>query len=47
MKIGDIVYYKGEKCEIVYLYESGYCEIKQPYRLQIQLVSRSELEKID
>jgi len=47
MKIGDIVCYRGEKCEIIYLYESGYCEIKRPYRLQIQLVSQSELGEID
>lgn len=47
MKIGDIVCYKGEKCEIIYLYDSGYCEIKRPYRIHIQLVPLTELIELD
>ncbi|MBS4173867.1 hypothetical protein [Bacillus sp. FJAT-49736] len=45
MKIGDIVEYKGEKCEIIYLYDSGYCEIKRPFRVNIQLVKQSDIRK--
>ncbi|MEZ0119395.1 UNVERIFIED_ORG: hypothetical protein ABRZ91_003352 [Heyndrickxia coagulans] len=44
MKIGDHVMYKGENCEIVYIYKSGYCELKKPFLHQIVLAHMSELK---
>jgi hypothetical protein len=44
VKIGDHVMYKGENCEIVYIYKSGYCELKKPFLHQIVLAHMSELK---
>jgi len=44
VKIGDHVMYKGENCEIVFIYKSGYCELKKPFLHQIVLARMSELE---
>lgn len=44
--IGSRVVFKGEEYKVIWLYQSGYCEIKKKSSLSIvELVSLSELIK--
>ena len=45
VKIGSSVVFKGEKYKVIWLYDSGYCEIKKESRSlrTVELVSLSEI----
>ncbi|MBU8906426.1 hypothetical protein [Desertibacillus haloalkaliphilus] len=44
MNVGDKALYKGEECKILYIYSSGYCEIRID-RLRVELVRKDELKR--
>lgn len=47
MKVGEIVIYQGEKYKIVFIYESGYVEIRKVDRIDFSnttLVEKSEIQ---
>ncbi|WP_018664032.1 hypothetical protein [Heyndrickxia acidiproducens] len=46
MRVGDHVLYKGEVCEIIHIYRSGYCELKKPFLHQIILAHQSEFTRV-
>lgn len=44
MKVGDVVFYESKLYRIVYIYDSGYCEIKKEDSIyEVKLVKMSEL----
>ncbi|SMQ77483.1 hypothetical protein SAMN05444673_2811 [Bacillus sp. OV166] len=45
MNIGDIVIFNEEKFKIHWLYESGYCEIKNIENTRNELVHVSEIQQ--
>lgn len=44
MKKGDLILFKGQAYNVVYIYESGFLEIKR--RQHVELIHRSEVELI-
>ncbi|WP_169917339.1 hypothetical protein [Alkalihalobacterium alkalinitrilicum] len=47
MKIGTKVKYKDKIYSVFWLYDSGYCEIKEEDYFHVVLVKLSEIEPID
>ncbi|GLB60964.1 hypothetical protein NCCP133_30960 [Cytobacillus sp. NCCP-133] len=46
LKANDIIIYNNEKYHVLYVYESGYCEIKKLNNDKyIELIHRSELKQ--
>lgn len=44
VKTNDIIVYNNETYHVLYVYESGYCEIKKLNNHYVELVHRSDLK---